>query len=441
MIELVSKPEAPPATTWWCAGCAAMCILGDDGDACAQCGGPLIEQLPEAWSQSSAVRVVADFHQQEGVDLVDAAGALLPLIRTPEDLIRWLAVVVSSPGAELECAVHVDPENDLQDLAQHLLSELGESEARLGRLEAWIREQALVAGLPLVVTTAAERVVELSPQDLVLALGEAAARGREPFSVTFTGPLTLNVREEPAPAPLVKKLTLTHGLEALAAYEAGALVRPADPTAEVQAERARQVARWGRQHHRRDMTNFSLLLTSGQREPQPDVELASRTGELRALVQAQAASPWGSAWSCILLEEVAEAFEAAQDMLTGSHPPGTSDRAQLRTELVQVAAVATAWIEALDQAPDAAPESDTGRLVASERERDRLEREVDGHQAAARRAVGLLQRTAAALRALDAEVQAGSWRGAELQLGGPLSDQTLRGLADHLEGELRRVAR
>lgn len=297
MIELVSQPEAPPATTWWCAHCAATCILGDDGDACAQCGGPLIEQLPEAWSQSSAVCVVADFHRQEGVDLEDAAGALLPLIRTPEDLIRWLAVVVSSPGAELECAVHVDPENELQDLAQHLLSQLGDSEARLGRLEAWIREQALVAGLPLVVTTAAGRVLELSPQELVLALGEAAARGRE----------------APTPAPLVGTLTLTHGLEALAAYEAGAPASPADPTA-----------------------------------------------------------------------------DALRDL---------------------------------------------------QAEVDGLSVEVKGHQAAARRAVGLLQRTAAALRALDAEVQASSWRGAELQLGGPLSDQTLRGLADHLEGELRRVQR
>jgi len=161
MIELV-QPETAPTIRWWCTDCAAVCSTPtEDDEACADCGSDLIEQL---------------------------------LIRTPEGLCRWLSVVVGSPGAKP------------QEVAEHLLNELGESEARLGRLEAWIREQALAAGLPLVVTTDAERVVHLSPGDLVLALGEAAARGRE----------------EPGPAPLAGTLTLTHGLEALAAYEAGA---------------------------------------------------------------------------------------------------------------------------------------------------------------------------------------------------------------------------
>lgn len=215
MIELVSQPGTEPTIRWWCADCAAVCsTLTEDDDACADCGSDLIEQLPEVWSQSSAVRVVAEFHRREGVELEDAAGALLPLIRAPEDLIRWLAVVVASPNAELECAVHVDPESDLQEVAQHLLKGLGDGEARLGRLEARIREAAAAAGLPLVVTTDAGRVVELSPQDLVLALGEAAARGREASDS----------------APLVGTLTLSHGIEALAAYEAGAPTHPADPT-------------------------------------------------------------------------------------------------------------------------------------------------------------------------------------------------------------------
>lgn len=295
MFELVPETTDRPIE-WWCADCAAMCLVNDES-RCTGCDGDLTVELPQPWSQVSRVRAVAEHCRENDVELEDAAKALLPLIRTPEDLCRWLAVVVGSPGAELDCARHLNLETELQEVAQHLLSELGESEARLGRLEAWIREQALVAGLPLAVTTAAERVVYLSPQDLVLALGEAAARGRE----------------APTPAPLVKTLALTHGLEALAAYEAGALARPADPTAEVLRD--------------------------------------------------------------------------------------------LRAEV------------------------------------DRLSAEVEGHQAATRRAVGLLQRTAAALRALDAEVQAGSWRGAELQLGGPLSDQTLRGLADHVEGELRRAVR
>lgn len=174
MIEPVSQPGTEPTIRWWCADCAAVCSTPtEDDEACADCGSDLIEQL---------------------------------LIRTPEGLCRWLSVVVGSPGAELDCARHVNLDTELQEVAEHLLNELGESEARLGRLEAWIREQALAAGLPLVVTTDAERVVHLSPGDLVLALGEAAARGRE----------------EPGPAPLAGTLTLTHGLEALAAYEAGA---------------------------------------------------------------------------------------------------------------------------------------------------------------------------------------------------------------------------
>lgn len=295
MFELVPETTDRPIE-WWCADCAAMCLANDES-RCTGCDGDLTVELPQPWSQVSRVRAVAEHCRENDVELEDAAGALLPLIRTPEDLCRWLAVVVGSPGAELDCARHLSLENELQEVAQHLLGELGESEARLGRLEAWIREQALVAGLPLAVTTAAERVVHLSPQDLVLALGEAAARGREVS----------------APAPLVGALTLTHGLEALAAYEAGAPARPADPTA-----------------------------------------------------------------------------DALRDL---------------------------------------------------QAEVDGLSVEVKCHQAAARRAVGLLQRTVAALRALDAEVQASSWRGAELQLGGPLSDQTLRGLADHLEGELRRWRR
>jgi len=270
MIEPVSQPGTEPTIRWWCADCAAVCSTPtEDDEACADCGSDLIEQL---------------------------------LIRTPEGLCRWLSVVVGSPGAKP------------QEVAEHLLNELGESEARLGRLEAWIREQALAAGLPLVVTTDAERVVHLSPGDLVLALGEAAARGREPFTLTFTGPLTLNLREPRSPAGPV----------------------------ELEGE-ARHV----------DLNGTALVTTFISRPADPTADTL-----------------------CDLQAEV-----------------------------------------------------------------DRLSAEVEAHQAAARRAAGLLQRATAALRALDAEVQAGSWRGAEQHLGAPLSDQTLRGLADHLEGELRRGRR
>jgi hypothetical protein len=79
-------------------------------------------------------------------------------------------------------------------------------------------------------------------------------------------------------------------------------------------------------------------------------------------------------------------------------------------------------------------------VSALEAEADRLSGEADRHKAAAEFAVKLLQRTVAALRALDVEASS-SWGVAELHLGEPLTDQTLRGLADHVEGKLRRGRR
>lgn len=77
-------------------------------------------------------------------------------------------------------------------------------------------------------------------------------------------------------------------------------------------------------------------------------------------------------------------------------------------------------------------------VSALEAEAARLSAEGDRHKAAARSAVGLLQRTVDVLRAVDVEASS-SWALAELHLGAPLSDQTLRGLADYLEGQLQRV--
>lgn len=212
MIEFVPAPPTPPTTLWWCAYCALICFVTDES-RCTGCAGELTVMLP-AVPSVSLVRLVAQKHQDYSIELEDPAGAMLPLIRTPEDLCRWLAAVVGSPGAELDAAIRLSLEAELQEVARHLLHELGEGEARLGRLEATIREAAVHAGLPLVVTTEAGRVVELSPGDLALALGEAAARGREAAPVVM----------------LMGTLTPTHGLEVLAEYEAGAPARPADPT-------------------------------------------------------------------------------------------------------------------------------------------------------------------------------------------------------------------
>lgn len=57
-------------------------------------------------------------------------------------------------------------------------------------------------------------------------------------------------------------------------------------------------------------------------------------------------------WSLILGEEVGEACEAALSALFGG---GQTDA--LRDELVQIAAVATAWIECLDRRNDAPKEA------------------------------------------------------------------------------------
>jgi hypothetical protein len=267
MLEFVPAPPTPPATDWWCADCASLCFVNDEC-RCTGCAGELTVTLPSAELPVSRVRVVAEHQLAQGVELEAPAADLLPLISTPEDLARWLAVVVGSPGAELECAKHLDLKSELQDVAQHLLTELRRQSQDIDRLQSSIRAAAASAGLPLVIVSGSGRVLTLSTSDLVMALGEAAARGR---------------------------------------LEAPAAVGP----------------------------------------EAPDRVLAA---------------------------------PAAAERVT-----------QLELE--------------------------------------------------ARRVRGLLQRATAALRALDAEVQAGSWRGAEQHLGAPVSDQSLRGLADHLEGELRRAVR
>jgi len=90
--------------------------------------------------------------------------------------------------------------------------------------------------------------------------------------------------------------------------------------AEVASERARQDARWGEQTHP-DGT--------GNRDQQRDAERA------REWCQSAFGSGYGT-WSDILAEEVAEAN-------------AERDPSKLRAELIQVAAVAAAWIEAIDR--------------------------------------------------------------------------------------------
>lgn len=90
--------------------------------------------------------------------------------------------------------------------------------------------------------------------------------------------------------------------------------------AEMLRERVRQDAKWGEQNHP-DGTGrrCDQVSAHAQREA---CERAFREG-------------WGS-WSSILRAEVAEAF-------------AESDPTLLRAELIQVAAVAVAWAEAIDR--------------------------------------------------------------------------------------------
>lgn len=95
----------------------------------------------------------------------------------------------------------------------------------------------------------------------------------------------------------------------------------ADVLAEITAERARQDAKWGQQNHP-DGTDDHWLATDNAQVFKNRVEDRAEAGDLT--------------WLDILREEVEEAAAEV-------------DAEKLRTELIQVAAVATAWVEAIDR--------------------------------------------------------------------------------------------
>lgn len=88
-------------------------------------------------------------------------------------------------------------------------------------------------------------------------------------------------------------------------------------------ERERQIEKWGEQHHADGTGSRGYEVAAHQYKRSNDLIAA---GDMIG-------SP--ERWDFILLEEVYEALSE-------------TDRLKLRTELVQVAAVATAWIEDLD---------------------------------------------------------------------------------------------
>jgi hypothetical protein len=102
---------------------------------------------------------------------------------------------------------------------------------------------------------------------------------------------------------------------------------------EVAGERQRQTEKWGEQNHP-DGTGPDLRILR-----LTDVNLDLRTGaELSDIFRRKCDRnlPHEDNWRDILLEEV---FEALAE----------KDAAHLRAELIQVAAVAAAWVEAIDR--------------------------------------------------------------------------------------------
>ncbi|MDY0828570.1 hypothetical protein SK224_05450 [Microbacterium sp. BG28] len=114
---------------------------------------------------------------------------------------------------------------------------------------------------------------------------------------------------------------------------------------EVAAERARQSAKWGVQRHPDGTGPDSMPLYA---ETATGIADNDEAAYIRDVMQGR--TEWRfhdtstrdqpGTWTDILLEEV---FEALAE----------SDPEKLRTELIQVAAVATQWVEAIDDRPAA----------------------------------------------------------------------------------------
>lgn len=97
------------------------------------------------------------------------------------------------------------------------------------------------------------------------------------------------------------------------------------PLEEVQAEMARQIAKWGQQNH-------VSYTSDGVCNIMPTAETAKKFCDRKAALGTVS-------WTDILMEEV---LEAADEAVAG-------DMEKLRTELIQCAAVALSWVESIDR--------------------------------------------------------------------------------------------
>lgn len=107
---------------------------------------------------------------------------------------------------------------------------------------------------------------------------------------------------------------------------------------EVRAERARQDEKWGVQDHPDDDPTawWYNSRDRGARERRA-AELEVPSEHRAQFLTESAARMRAVTWGHILVEELAEAVDAI------------GDSSALRAELIQVAAVAVAWIEAIDR--------------------------------------------------------------------------------------------
>jgi hypothetical protein len=121
------------------------------------------------------------------------------------------------------------------------------------------------------------------------------------------------------PQPIVRA-----GIDPAVGGDPAAFVMVASPVlAEIAAERLAQDLRWGEQNHP-DGTGADSHAVAYAVAARYDCQLAAARGEVT--------------WRLVMREEVAEAF-------------AETDPARLRTELIQIGAVAAAWAEAIDRRP------------------------------------------------------------------------------------------
>jgi len=108
---------------------------------------------------------------------------------------------------------------------------------------------------------------------------------------------------------------------------------------EVAAERLAQVDKWGHQNHP-DGTGSDLRLLDDDGDGSfPAIWQADTNANVRDIARNRCDAmhkAGNGTWEQILTEEYAEAI-------------AESDPAKLRTELIQVAAVACAWVESIDR--------------------------------------------------------------------------------------------